>query len=268
MSKLSKQYYILLLLHSDLIYREGCYTRVTSFTTDRNRFQKQMEDVSSIPSGDQENGLSALAFTAADTKLGWVRNSTFTNGKVVRRVLILVTDEDDLLFLGRPDKPRPRHDFKGDGTDLCSTSKPPTHEKLREVLEKNQMTVISLLAENTLRPNLTGLYQNHFDKIGRSTKYCTRSFVILRSKSLWTDSELKEKDGLLAGEKPLADGENAEDVKKIQPLKAKEIAELSEKLAKAGKYDELIKLVRECLKETDTKACVFGDPEGFNTLGF
>lgn len=56
-----------------------------------------MLKVKALGSGKQENGLSAVAFTAADAKLGWVRNSTFTNGKPVSRVLILVTDEGDLL---------------------------------------------------------------------------------------------------------------------------------------------------------------------------
>lgn len=255
---------------SYLIYREGCYTPVTKFTTDTKRFQEQMKKVKPTTNGAQENGLSALAFTAADAKLGWIRNLTFPNGKLVRRVLILVTDEDDVLYLGKPNLPGPRQEFRGDGTDTCRSSKPPTHNILKEVFEKNQMTVITLLAENKIRPNLTGLYKQHFEEIGGSTKYCTRSFVIKKGKSLWTDSELKEKDseGFWSGESTLEDGGEAEGVKNYQPLKETEIVELSENLAKAGKYDDLINDIRECLKETDSKSCVFGDPEGFNTLGF
>lgn len=132
------------------------------------------------------------------------------------------------------------------------------------------MTVISLLAENSARPDLVASYQQHFEKIGGSTKYCTRSFVIKSGRSLFTDSELKEKDsrGFWAGENISGGEAEGRGVKSFQPLKEADIAELSARREKAGQYDDLIKHVKDCLKETDNSFCVFGDPESFNTLGF
>ncbi len=81
-----------------LHFREGCYTRLVEFTTDRVSYRRRMLNITSLGNGAQENGLSALAFMAADQNLGWIRNATAPNGKPVRRVLLLVTDEDRLLI--------------------------------------------------------------------------------------------------------------------------------------------------------------------------
>ncbi len=146
---------------------------------------------------------------------------------------------------------------------------------MRETFEKYQSTVIALLAVTKARPNVTELYQEHFQKIGGSTKYCGKPFV-LKSKSkgiLIPDmkSNFKVPEGFWSGEDIIGEAETADDSPKGLGLTNEDIQLLTaeQPTVKAGKYDELVKFVLDCLKQTDTGgACLFGDPEGFNTLGF
>ncbi len=224
--------------------------------------------VTTLWNGVRENGLSALAFTAADKNLGWMRNSTSPDGKNVRRVLILVTDEEGGWPLKNPGN---RHEFKGDGTDTCSTSKQPDTKILREVLQKYQMSVISILAVTAARRTVEAYYRDQFKKIGSSIPYCGRRFG---TKSIsrgidFTDLEREIPVNFWSPEE-LEKGkmETSPSGKSItEDIKQRE-AVLSEikATAKAGQYSQLIRLVKVCLRETE--GCLFGDPEGFNTLGF
>lgn len=162
----------------------------------------------------------------------------------------MVTDEDDDLTIR---KPKDRHEFIGDGTDTCRTSKPPTHDKLREVFQRYQMTVIAILYLNSKQKTLDVVYENHFKKIGNSIPYCGRQG---EPKSRGTPSIFSNQD-LWSKEKP-----DAEELESLS--NSLHAANISQRV-KDDKYIQLIKSILECLGET--RGCLFGDPEGFNTLG-
>lgn len=111
--------------------------------------------------GSRENGLSAVAFTAADSSLGWIREDIDKFGKRVRRIIVLFTDEYSIFELSNPGN---RTAFKGDGTDTCSSSLPPTEEMVGYTLNKENILLIGIFV--SMRSESHKLYQAFFQKYG------------------------------------------------------------------------------------------------------
>ncbi len=247
------------------IFREACYIKVTNFTTDRTQFQRNLRTLKLIGNGRRENALSALAFTAADKTLGWIRNATSADNKLLRRVLVLVTDRDT----GNINNTRGRGDFKGDGTDKCKTSKPPDIKILREVLEKYQMTVIALYAMSAGSGNLLEIYKKHFDEVGSNIPYCGRVFSLKRNGNIVTN--VKNVDQIpkdfWKNQKEMFDLEEKDEI--VDPSKESRSTLFEGPVSneKAGQIKDIIQFVKDCLRITKREGCLFGDPEGFNTLG-
>ncbi|ODM93316.1 hypothetical protein Ocin01_13366 [Orchesella cincta] len=117
-----------------------------------------------------ESSLTATLFAAADKTLGWITEPVDpTDGKTVRKIIVLATDETSTRKLGKQGVRQPP---KGDGTDKCATTLPPNDAILEKTLKDNDISVIGLYtprsseAENGIYIDLLEYYNNIFGRMG------------------------------------------------------------------------------------------------------
>lgn len=103
--------------------------------------------------------MSAVCFTVTDKTLGWVPSNVDNNGRNMHRIVILFTDVYSIFELKDPGT---RHEFKGDGTDTCTKSKPATEDMAANILKKLDITVIG--AYVGMNDSQWGKYENYFQK--------------------------------------------------------------------------------------------------------
>lgn len=100
-----------------------------------------------------------MAFTVADSTIGWIREDVDKAGRRMHRFILLFTDQFSIFSLLRPGN---RTDFKGDGTDTCSSSLPPTEDIVGRLLKKEKIIVIGVYVRMGNYPYLQ--YLSFFQK--------------------------------------------------------------------------------------------------------
>ncbi|CAL8127523.1 unnamed protein product [Orchesella dallaii] len=148
-----------------------CYTLDQAFTTNLDDLTNSIRiiDKNQFYGADiPENSLQALMLTCADTKIGWTKLNYDLNGATIQRVVILMTDADDLISTGFTFKDAAqRHPPQGDGTDTCTNSLYPDHKLISKVLKQRNVRLIGALAKGpTTTLDISEIYKNHFDKFG------------------------------------------------------------------------------------------------------
>lgn len=151
----------------NIIFSEGCYKRKLNFTTDvslikdvAGTLEKMEGPGANWPyNGDDENGLSAVAFTVADSTIGWIREDIDKSGRRVHRFILLFTDQYSIFALNKPGNRTP---FKGDGSDTCSTSLPPTEDMVGQILKKEKIIMIGVYVK--IKPGAYNKYIGFFQK--------------------------------------------------------------------------------------------------------
>ncbi|CAL8084034.1 unnamed protein product [Orchesella dallaii] len=149
---------------------DKCYTLYQPFTTRMSDLYRSLSQItpSEGNTDNPENSLQGLMFTGADTKIGWNSANQDADGTAIQRVLILITDMDDLISVGANFKDAyKRHAARGDGSDTCTNSLYPNHNLIAKVLQQRKALLIGALAKTALTPkNIIQIYTNHFNKLG------------------------------------------------------------------------------------------------------
>ncbi|CAL8130487.1 unnamed protein product [Orchesella dallaii] len=146
----------------------ACYLFHQSLTTDQNLFRQstQVSGIIYTVTGGAENSLGAVMFTALDERIRWNNGERDANGVLVRKIIVFVTDE---FYSGLLNSPNPtRRPARGDGTDTCTNSLPPTIPVITDVLQRKGVSVIGLYVPTTERTiqQLFTHYGGLFGQIG------------------------------------------------------------------------------------------------------
>ncbi|CAL8130058.1 unnamed protein product [Orchesella dallaii] len=138
------------------IEEEDCYVVMQQLSSDPSKFgdsfgkiKQKWGSSSTAPEVDErtqhsESSLTALTFAAADKSIGWSKGNVDNDGYIVRKIIILATDQWSTRILRRPGDRKPP---KLDGTDKCETALPPTNKEVRTALKKNNIAVVGLFYE-------------------------------------------------------------------------------------------------------------------------
>ncbi|CAL8147748.1 unnamed protein product [Orchesella dallaii] len=134
--------------------QEGCYKLVQSLTTDSSRIEQA--DIRYLKTLNYTNGLTALAWTAADTRIGWKRGKIVEDDKGANRQLVRLM----ILVASHPFN----EDFESeqenipwgdrlvsllDGINTCQQNKRVTLEFAFDVFAERDVAVIGIF-ENEL----------------------------------------------------------------------------------------------------------------------
>ncbi|CAL8147745.1 unnamed protein product [Orchesella dallaii] len=140
-------------LHND---KEGCYKLVQKFTMDNEKMQEVIE-ITLLTSQYVSNAGTALAWTAADTRIGWRKENFFESEKgekrpIVRMMIVIDhrgLDEDNGTRLNRQEWGN-RANTIADGINTCQSNKEATLPHIYDVLTELDVVVMGLLDKRFL----------------------------------------------------------------------------------------------------------------------
>ncbi|CAL8092089.1 unnamed protein product [Orchesella dallaii] len=147
-----------------LLGPHSCYQIERKLTTDASAIQNAFSNLPFTVGANGTNWQIAESGLTADTTLGWVKGLRDSSGTVVRKIVALVTDATSTRKLRDESG---RHEVRGDGTDLCNNTLPPSDQIVERILRENQMSVIGLYHIDVRYNNISVLdyYQDIFGRM-------------------------------------------------------------------------------------------------------
>ncbi|CAL8110882.1 unnamed protein product [Orchesella dallaii] len=127
--------------------RTSCYELIQPLTNDKAKFQNAVTTFATMSPvmgayDPPESSLTGILYTAADLRINWSAPDPH-----VRRIAVLITDEDTITFRDAPylmRKPKPR----GDGFDNCVEHGIPDFRAVAHTLHSKNFSLIGVFAPN------------------------------------------------------------------------------------------------------------------------
>jgi len=109
-----------------------------NLTSDAKLFASKTNRPEIIISGLSEASLLAVMYAAVDSRMGWAATEMDSDGTSVRKIIVLITDQD---YSNHLIKPGPNRKVSlGDGKDTCEKNLLPQLDLISKVLQKQRVS--------------------------------------------------------------------------------------------------------------------------------
>lgn len=144
------------------ISSEGCYKFHLAFGTTLGVIHKKLDTlkITQWNERNESSSFSALLFTVADNRIGWIQGS--------HKTVIFATTSGPAIYgtgLGATHWPA-----KGDGKDTCSKRRPPTVAKLGEIFKKKEINYILGFLGTLNGPGIIMSFDDPLSKVHTATQ--------------------------------------------------------------------------------------------------